>query len=83
MTGARSRRCGFTLIELLVVIAIVAILCQLLFPVFSRAREQGRSAFCKTNLHNIQMVMRMYMQDYDQYVPFCRWRAFSRPAPGG
>ena len=42
----KSKKSGFTLIELLVVIAIIAILAAILFPVFSRAREQARSAAC-------------------------------------
>lgn len=62
------RRRGFTLIELLVVIAIIAILAGILFPVFSRAREQARKAVCMSNLQQIGMAMRMYSQDWDEKV---------------
>ncbi|HXI17583.1 MAG TPA: prepilin-type N-terminal cleavage/methylation domain-containing protein, partial [Chloroflexota bacterium] len=44
---------GFTLIELLVVIAIIAILAAILFPVFARARENGRRASCQSNMKQI------------------------------
>ena len=64
------KRRGFTLIELLVVIAIIAILAAILFPVFSRAREQARKAACVSNLKNIGMAMQMYAQDWDEkWVP--------------
>jgi prepilin-type N-terminal cleavage/methylation domain-containing protein/prepilin-type processing-associated H-X9-DG protein len=57
---------AFTLIELLVVIAIIAILAAILFPVFARAREAGRSASCKSNLKQIGNAFMMYTQDYDE-----------------
>jgi prepilin-type N-terminal cleavage/methylation domain-containing protein/prepilin-type processing-associated H-X9-DG protein len=61
---------GFTLIELLVVIAIIAILAALLFPVFSRARENARKSRCATNLKQICVAMAQYTQDYDErYIP--------------
>ncbi len=68
---ARQRR-AFTLIELLVVIAIIAILAAILFPVFARAREQARSASCKSNLKQIATGFLMYAQDYDEQM--APWR---------
>jgi prepilin-type N-terminal cleavage/methylation domain-containing protein/prepilin-type processing-associated H-X9-DG protein len=63
----RARR-GFTLIELLVVIAIIAILAAILFPVFARAREAARATSCRSNLKQIGTSLRMYSQDYDEYL---------------
>jgi prepilin-type N-terminal cleavage/methylation domain-containing protein len=57
------RKKGFTLIELLVVIAIIAILAAILFPVFSRAREQARKTACLSNTKQIGTALQMYMQD--------------------
>src|SRR3954447_14448419 len=59
------QRRGFTLIELLVVIAIVAIMAAILFPVFARAREVARQSSCVSNLRQIGMAVRMYLQDND------------------
>ncbi|HEX8550992.1 MAG TPA: DUF1559 domain-containing protein [Abditibacteriaceae bacterium] len=57
---------GFTLIELLVVVAILGILAAILFPVFARARENGRRAACASNLKQIGLGMLQYSQDYDE-----------------
>ena len=65
---ARARS-GFTLIELLVVIAIIAILASILFPVFSRARENARRASCQSNLKQISLGFMQYTQDYDERLP--------------
>jgi len=68
--GESRRRVGFTLIELLVVIAILAILASILFPVFSRARENARRASCQNNLKQLNLAVTQYLQDYDQtYLP--------------
>jgi prepilin-type N-terminal cleavage/methylation domain-containing protein len=64
--GARH---AFTLIELLVVIAIIAILAAILFPVFAQAREQARQTVCSSNVRQIGMGVRMYVQDYDETFP--------------
>jgi len=60
---------GFSLIELLIVIAIIAILAGLCFPVFSRAREKGRTTACASNLKQIYLAAEMYSQDHDGLLP--------------
>jgi len=65
----RGRR-GFTLIELLVVIAIIAILAAILFPVFAKAREKARQTACLSNCKQIANALLMYVQDYDETLPF-------------
>lgn len=64
-----QKKKGFTLIELLVVIAIIAILAAILFPVFARARENARRASCQSNLKQIALGFKQYIQDYDELYP--------------
>ena len=66
-TSSKAR--GFTLIELLVVIAIIAILAAILFPVFARARENARRSSCQSNMKNIALGFKQYLQDYDEKYP--------------
>jgi prepilin-type N-terminal cleavage/methylation domain-containing protein/prepilin-type processing-associated H-X9-DG protein len=66
----RHRSRGFTLIELLVIIAIIAILAAILFPVFAKAREKARQSGCLSNMRQAGMATQMYMQDYDETVPW-------------
>lgn len=64
-----SMKKAFTLVEVLVVVAIIALLAAILFPVFSRARENGRRASCQSNLKQIALGITQYTQDYDEYFP--------------
>jgi prepilin-type N-terminal cleavage/methylation domain-containing protein/prepilin-type processing-associated H-X9-DG protein len=75
-------RLGFTLIELLVVIAIIAILAAILFPVFARARENARRSSCQSNLKQIALGIKQYLQDYDEKFPLVAWNLSSSPYGG-
>jgi len=68
-----SKPKGFTLIELLVVISIIALLAAILFPVFSRARENARRSSCQSNLKQIGLGLLQYSQDYDETLPAPRY----------
>jgi prepilin-type N-terminal cleavage/methylation domain-containing protein/prepilin-type processing-associated H-X9-DG protein len=72
------KRDGFTLIELLVVIAIIAILAAILFPVFAQAREKARATMCQSHLKELNTALMMYVQDYDETLP---WVQFLTNAP--
>src|SRR5258708_13668285 len=61
-----KKRFGFTLIELLVVIAIIAIVADILFPVFAQAREKARAISCLSNSKQSGTAFYMYVQDYDE-----------------
>ena len=74
-----NRRSAFTLIELLVVIAIISILAAILFPVFSQAREAARKTSCLSNMRQIGIATRMYVQDYDEKFP--QTKAFTTSQP--
>ena len=61
--------CAFTLVELLVVIAIIAILAALLLPAVARAKAEGQSISCLSNLRQLQAGWLMYVHDNHDALP--------------
>ena len=68
-SARRSPATAFTLIELMVVIAIIGLLAAILFPVFSRVRENARRSTCQSNLKQIGLGIMQYIQDNDDTMP--------------
>ena len=76
---SQPSRQGFTLIELLVVIAIIAILAALLLPALSKAKATAYSAKCKSNLHQIGIAFRLYLDDSQKFPPYVSQTATTYP----
>ena len=47
-------------------VAIVSILAGLLFPVVAAARERARGSACLSNVRQLGMALRLYIDDYDE-----------------
>lgn len=60
---------AFSLVELLVTLAIVSTLLALLLPSLRYVRDAANGALCATNLRQIGIGWRMYVDDY-QAMPF-------------
>jgi prepilin-type N-terminal cleavage/methylation domain-containing protein len=54
---------AFTLIELLVVVAIISLLVAILLPSLGKARERSKATSCLSNLRQMGIMYRTYLQD--------------------
>lgn len=69
--GRNSAPPAFTLVELLISISVVALLAGMLLPGLNRAREQGKSANCRSNLRMLVQANLSYAGEQgDWFVPY-------------
>lgn len=78
-----NRQKGFTLIELLVVIMILGVLMGMSVPRFSGIREQARRGAMKMNLHNVQVFIELFHQEFGYYAEDFYEDGYGCVFPGG
>lgn len=61
----RTQR-GWTLVELLVVMAIILVLAGIVYAIGADAVDRSRQATCISNLRQIGIALKLYMDDYKQ-----------------
>ncbi|MCU0791497.1 MAG: prepilin-type N-terminal cleavage/methylation domain-containing protein [Opitutaceae bacterium] len=69
ITPTAAARRAFTLIELLTVIAIIGILAAIIIPTVGKVRESAKSAKCVSNLRQINMAVKLYVEDNKGFLP--------------
>jgi len=65
------RNDGFTLVELLVVISVIGLLMGILIPAMGKARAAANRTYCMSNLRQIGVAFRAYLDDNRDIFPLC------------
>jgi prepilin-type N-terminal cleavage/methylation domain-containing protein/prepilin-type processing-associated H-X9-DG protein len=69
ITSNKKMKRAFTLIELLVVISIISLLMGILVPALGKAKAQAQRAYCSSNLRQIGVAFKVYLDDNRDIMP--------------
>jgi len=69
----RTTQKAFTLIEILVTVTIIAILAAMVLPAINRAKEKAREVSCMNNLKQLGIILLLYAEDNDDWLPPGVW----------
>jgi prepilin-type N-terminal cleavage/methylation domain-containing protein/prepilin-type processing-associated H-X9-DG protein len=58
---------AFTLIEVLIVVALIGLLVSMLLPSLGKAKQLAARTVCANNLHQLNIAMTLYTQQYEVY----------------
>ena len=78
-----TRRRAFTLVELLIVLAIIGLLASLLLPGLLAATGRARSTACLSNLRQVGVSLRLYLDESQEHFPIMQNRGRNLPTPPG
>jgi prepilin-type N-terminal cleavage/methylation domain-containing protein/prepilin-type processing-associated H-X9-DG protein len=62
---------AFTLVELLVVISVIGLLMGILVPALGIAKRTAYRTYCMSNLHQLGIAMRAYLDGNSDIFPLC------------
>ncbi len=82
MSGKTNHKRAFTLVELLVVITIIALLLSILIPALGKARSLTKRIVCKSNLRQIDLAMRLYIEANNDTYPGTQDPVYTNPDTG-
>ena len=60
---------AMTMVEMVTVIAIIAVLAGILLPALSKARQTARETRAASDIHQLEVALRMYAEDCGLYPP--------------
>ncbi len=63
------RKLAFTIIEILIVLLILGVLIAILVPVISSSLKKSKESACLSNIKQVGLAMKLYLQDNDDLYP--------------
>ncbi len=66
----------FSMIELVFVVGILFIVLTMFLGTYTRSRERARRVACQGNLLKIGLSVRMYCDEFEEYLPLSTGRSF-------